>query len=333
MAALEDLPDGRLTFGGWCTVESEPAVFNQILLDLGVQGARVAEVYSLDDESLQSVADARGLIFLFRWKDEDEAAAVKPEDGQDDAAADGPAARALDDAATAATDHAVDPVAVTDTAVVAGGVWFANQIAENACASVALLNIVLNCSDMTLGPHLDAFRAFTASFVPPLRGLALANFEYLRHIHNQYGRPAEVREAEIELVRAAKRKRVRPGEATDAFHFVAYVPADGALWELDGLKEQPAQIGTYAPCGADARTDSWVAQAAPHIRQRIERYAADEIRFNLLAVVPEPVADGAHDLAELQTYALRRRHDYTPFVRRMIAMLADDGLVEPVVGV
>ncbi|GFH33650.1 ubiquitin carboxyl-terminal hydrolase, partial [Haematococcus lacustris] len=65
----------------------------------------------------------------------------------------------------------------------------------------------------------------------------------------------------------------------DAFHFIAYLPVQGTLYELDGLKRGPIALATGISCEAD-----WLRAVGPHIAQRMERYAAGEVRFNLLAV-------------------------------------------------
>lgn len=85
------------------------------------------------------------------------------------------------------------------------GLWFANQVClftllhlstlsnssqttSNACASVALLNIVNNIEGIHLGEHLANFKDFTMPFTPALRGDAVANFEFVKRIHNSFAR-------------------------------------------------------------------------------------------------------------------------------------------------
>lgn len=51
----------------------------------------------------------------------------------------------------------------------------------------------------------------------------------------------------------------------EAYHFVAIVPIDGRLYELDGLKEGPIDLGVIKP-----NTD-WVEAAKPFIEKRINK--------------------------------------------------------------
>lgn len=63
-----------------------------------------------------------------------------------------------------------------------------NQTASNACASVALLNIVNNIKGIDLGENLRSFKDFTMPFTPALRGDAISNFEFVKRIHNSFAR-------------------------------------------------------------------------------------------------------------------------------------------------
>lgn len=51
----------------------------------------------------------------------------------------------------------------------------------------------------------------------------------------------------------------------DTFHFVGYVPIDGRLYELDGLKEGPIDLGAV-PSDTD-----WIDVVRPIIEKRIQR--------------------------------------------------------------
>lgn len=67
------------------------------------------------------------------------------------------------------------------------------QTASNACASVALLNIVNNIPDVDLGENLQQFKEFTMPFTPALRGDAINNFEFVKRVHNSFARYAKHR--------------------------------------------------------------------------------------------------------------------------------------------
>ena len=62
------------------------------------------------------------------------------------------------------------------------------QTVNNACASVALLNIVNNSHEIEMGENLQQFKDFTANFSPALRGDAIGNFDFVKTVHNSFAR-------------------------------------------------------------------------------------------------------------------------------------------------
>ncbi len=109
-------------------------------------------------------------------------------------------------------------------------VFFAKQIINNACATQAILSILLNVQGLELGQELVGFKEFAKELPFDVRGLALANSNVIRTVHNSFGHPEPF---EIEQSKA------KSDEGEDAFHFIAYVPVNGKLFELDGLQPGP----------------------------------------------------------------------------------------------
>lgn len=83
----------------------------------------------------------------------------------------------------------------------------------------------------------------------------------------------------------------------EAFHFVSFVPINGRLFELDGLKPYPMDHGPWGE--HEEWTDKFRAVMAG--RLGIPALECGEIRFNLMAVVPDRRLAIQHKLKMLNT--------------------------------
>jgi len=57
----------------WCTIESDPGVFTEVLEEIGCTHVELSELWSVDDETLmqlQATGNVYGLIFLFQWENQ-----------------------------------------------------------------------------------------------------------------------------------------------------------------------------------------------------------------------------------------------------------------------
>ncbi|KAK3391604.1 cysteine proteinase [Sordaria brevicollis] len=240
----------------WTDLESDPVSFNRILKLLGIQEAKVREVLSVDEESLLLLPEPLyGLVFLYQVMDEEE------EDLEPDEEF---------------------------------GLWFANQTTNNACATVALFNIIMNAEGLPLDTNLSKFKEESKPLSPPLRGHLLSNSSWIRVAHNHFARRLDLLNAALALenkVEDSKKKRAKTAarrtkkgqEIEDAYHFVAYVPdhRDRSVWELDGLKFHPRFVGRFEE-GAH-----WTSAAQPVIQEKMMEYEAGQLAFSLLALCGE----------------------------------------------
>lgn len=263
----------------------------------------------MDQEAFKNLEPVHGLIFLFRVQDAE------------------------------VTGEVVDDERLQK-------IFFAKQVINNACATQAILSILLNCQheDIKLGQTLSDFKDFCQSFDPHTKGLTLSNAAQIRTVHNSFAR-----QTLFELDNSNLKKD------EDVYHFIGYIPIDGRLYELDGLKEGPIDLGAVEP-GAN-----WLEVVQPIIEKRMQKYTEGEIHFNLMALVSDRrliyqkkidhlTSSEAMDsddrdiqIAQLQSLIddevakrknykienIRRKHNYLPFIMELLKMLGEQGQLTP----
>ena len=217
----------------WCTIESDPGVFSELIRNIGVKGVQVDEIIDMDILEVGN-EPVYGLIFLFKYMKN---SGYKP---------------------NILTSWDKD-------------LFFAKQEVQNACATQAILAILLNNTDkLDIGPILKELKSFTEGMDPQTRGLAISNSEKIRLEHNKFSHP----EPFVFTKKIAK-------DGDDVFHFVAYTHFKNAIYEIDGLQKGPILIEE------NVKNDEWIKKVKPSIQNRISLYAKSEIKFNLLALIPD----------------------------------------------
>ncbi|XP_047362711.1 ubiquitin carboxyl-terminal hydrolase calypso isoform X2 [Vespa velutina] len=165
-------------------------------------------------------------------------------------------------------------------------------VVPNSCATHALLSVLLNCPNIHLGTTLSRLKLHTSGMCPENKGWAIGNTPELACAHNSHAMPQAKR-------RQDKNTGVSTGRFTgEAFHFVSYVPINGRLFELDGLKPYPMDHGPWK------EHEEWTEQFRRVITDRLGMATGEQlqdIRFNLMAVVPDRRLAISHKLTMLKT--------------------------------
>ncbi|KAI1486066.1 cysteine proteinase [Biscogniauxia mediterranea] len=263
-------PEERKEYRGWVELESEPAFFNAMLQELGAEDFKVQEVFGLDESTLDDLPKpVHGLIFLYQYTDADGSHGTR-QDCPDN-------------------------------------LWFGNQTTANACATVALMNILMNAQGVEFGPELQQFKEATKSLPSPHRGHALDTNDFIRVIHNSVARRTDLVSEDLLLDNkfemAEKRRKMsllkkkmayrrvtrKKADRETSFHYIAYVPVDGQVWELDGFETKPLCLGPHAD-----NAISWLTLAGRAIQTRMLRggdddSSSDYLSFNLLALCHSPL--------------------------------------------
>lgn len=143
-----------------------------------------------------------------------------------------------------------------------------------------------------MGTTLSRLKLHTSGMCPENKGWAIGNTPELACAHNSHAMPQAKR-------RQDKNTGVSTGRFTgEAFHFVSYVPINGRLFELDGLKPYPMDHGPWK------EHEEWTEQFRRVITDRLGISTGEQlqdIRFNLMAVVPDRRLAISHKLTMLKT--------------------------------
>ena len=226
------------------------------------------DLYSLDPSTLAAHQPLHALIFLFKW-----------------------------------TSDSPDPTS--------GGSYdsdfpgfFAHQVVNNACATLAVLNALGNIPSLKSGQPLGELFSFTQGMDPQTRGIVITSADWLREYHNSLTPPSAISLDGLGL----------PKSSEDAYHFIVYLPSMGCVYELDGLKASPIRHGAY-----EERGEGWVGKArfvliTPNptvwsngvflrevIEDRIATYPPGSLEFSLLALHDDPLPALQEQLVATQT--------------------------------
>ncbi|KAH3816861.1 hypothetical protein DPMN_118384, partial [Dreissena polymorpha] len=225
-----------------------------------VKGVQVEEIYDLQKAF---EGNTYGFIFLFRW---------------------------IEERRSRRKTITEDEQFVTDPDVV-NSIFFAQQMIPNSCATHALLSVLLNCEKVTLGETLAHLKTYSSNMNPENKGYAIGNIPELARAHNSHARK--------EVSHLPEKLQGMTVRTMEAFHFVSYVPINGHLFELDGLKPYPIDHGPWD------KNEEWTEKFRNVITERLGMATGGEpyhdIRFNLMAVVPDKVSLYEHKLSTLKT--------------------------------
>ncbi|KAH9517246.1 Ubiquitin carboxyl-terminal hydrolase bap1 [Dermatophagoides farinae] len=300
----------------WLELESDPGLFTLLIRDFGCLGVEVEEIYDLQS-SFDNMDHVYGFIFLFNVIEERRNRCSRGNSIIMPSMASTTTIQSishLTTTAAATTTTTTTSTTMTTTKVMNGlnyqspscllsgdfiddpkfqsEMFFAHQKVPNSCATHAILSVLLNCSQqIDIGPILRYLKDYTMDMTPEDKGLAISNIAELAKAHNSHAthlylnneREQHHNHTTMNTIRISQ--RTNTNSTMEAFHFVSFVPINGHLIELDGLKERPIDHGRIDPL-----TESWTEKFRRLVRQRIETSAgsvvAGDIRYNLMAVIP-----------------------------------------------
>ena len=121
-----------------------------------------------------------------------------------------------------------------------------------------------------------------------------------------------------------RRKAAKADDGDDednGFHFIAYVPACGGVWKMDGMERWPQSLGRLED------DSSWLAMVIPDLQKHCESASESRLEFSLLSVVANQQEEASIQKQDLEK-AERLREDWSPLMAELIKFYAEKGNLE-----
>lgn len=255
----------------WLELESDPGLFTLLVNDFGVEDIEVEEVYDL---SRPIDTYVYGFIFLFKWADR------------------------------RTRRRQIETLNYETNVSKINSMFFAQQIVPNSCATHALLSVLLNCENVKLGNVLSEFKKSCNGMTPEQKGNAIGSQKFLFKAHNSYAKP-ELNNSKQQMSRQSSDSKLSTSTSSsnlltsntntnDVFHYVSFVVVNNHLYELDGLKPYPIDHGQVN------NSLNWSEIFFKIINERIHGFSNSDIRYNLMAVVPDKMSLFKENIIQLE---------------------------------
>ena len=146
------------------------------------------------------------------------------------------------------------------------------QTINNACGTIGIMHILGNCVysegiPLQEDSYLERFLSNSLSMSPEERGAELEN-----------GNNSDIIEIAHKLAASSGQSRVPDANEKVSLHFVAIVPKDWGIYELDGRADKPIYHGSY---------ENFEKEACERVILK-EFFAVDptDHNYTILALVP-----------------------------------------------
>jgi ubiquitin carboxyl-terminal hydrolase L5 len=150
--------------------------------------------------------------------------------------------------------------------------FFIKQITQNSSLTQTLIELILNNEEkIDMGPILLELKSSMREMDPLTKAIAFSNNEKIKNEHNKFKI-----DASNEL-----NNNINNIDNEDAYHIVSFFHYKNSIYEMDGLLEGPILIEN------NVDFNEWSKKLKNTLTQRINIYSDNEIKFNLMALIPD----------------------------------------------